>query len=1678
MAPPTPMECSNTGCEYVTPAGIPTWDLVLRVLELHTQQAHPAPPAQPRTVSSSAKLEKLPRPTFSLLMTEAQWEFTMLKWIAYISQTDVTPQQKLQQLRAACHHDLLQRVYDAGNFSNLDTDVLLLAAMKKLSVQVIHKTIHMMNMWRMQQEADETVRAYVARITGTADLCDMHVLCTKPACGTKIPYRDHVVLQVLLKGMHDQDIRARVLTRTTGGELKELQEVVSYIAAEEAGLTQSATILHDQGGHIGGVRRSSYRQGQRQQRQGTLQRTDKCGYCDGPQHTSSDPADRKKSCKAFNTTCSKCNKLHHFAKVCRARVPAVAGLDDDSTPAAEHAALTGQFFAMLAETPIPTKAQDLTFLVQSVRQTGPATTLPLPHHVHTAHAGWLRRAPTHSPTHRVDISVDKAAYASLKLSLPRYMRQNTWPGHSPHQDAVFDTGAQMVVVPIDLLHKLKVKPDSIFPILSGLNTVTAAPVDLVGGILIRITATNPKTGISCVTRQLAYVSKSVKSVYLSRDACEDLGTISSSFPEIGSVNTIQNAPAHHIDTIQYTIGRISETQILKCTNTGVIGPDDIPCSCPTRTLPQADPPVLPCEPTQANLPTLKQYIMERFKSSAFNCCERQPLPTMTGMPPMRLFVDPNAKPVAINNASPIPIHWKDAVKGGLDRDERLGVIERVPLNDPVTWNSRMVVTPKADGSPRRVIDFQTVNQHAPRQTHNTRSPWTIASSLPANKVKSVLDNWHGYHSVPLHPEDRHLTTFQTPFGRYRYRTTPQGFLSSGDGHGQRMDLIIGDKFPDADRCVDDSILWSEDISTNFYQVIEFIRHCAANGCTFNASKFQFAEREVKYLGFLITDDAVKPTTEFIDNIMSFPTPRTLTDVRSWFGAINQISYAFASAPIMQPFRHLLSSKVPFYWSAELDDAFEASKREIVKQCEAGVKSFDMDLPTALATDWAKIGMGFWLTQKHCKCDGPLLPGCCKTGWQTVFAGSKFCSPAEANYHPIEGEACAAINGLEKCKFFVLGNPNLILCLDHKPLLATFGSQDMASIPNPRLLNFKMKTLAFRFLPIHIPGKDHVTADTFSRRSDHPNHPKPTNLATPAPDTIMNNVLPAYADHLGPPSWVAPPSAISAVLFMDEPTDEDIATADDLEELVAGKVIAHMASINYKHRNLQEYSPYCQQALLSNDSVETLTWPRLEAACVQCPTYKLLHQLVSQGVPDDSAAWDEQLKPYFTHRHSLSTLGQVVLLHDRPVIPAALRQQVLEHLHGGHAGANMMFERASTCLYWPNFRSDINMFQAACSTCRQIAPSNPALPPEDIPHPTYPFEHVVGDFFSFHSRQYLALADRYSGWLSVLQLPSDDSPHVIKAIRNYSTTFGIPVTLSTDGASVFTSKAMKEFCRKWDIYQRVSSAYHPHSNKRAEVAVKSAKRMVQKNLGPHGQLDTDRFGRALLMHRNNPDPTTGLSPAMILFGRQLRDHLPLTPGKFQLRPEWRQTADMRERCLSTRHVLKAEQLSRGTRQLQPLLAGDKVAIQDQAGNTPRRWTKTGTIIEVCPHSSYLVRVDGSNRATRRNRQFLRKIIPFSPTLCHPVQSPIKPIHPAQAPVPPVQHVHPAPVLPVQHVHPVPQPLPEHPPAQPEVPAAPTPTPQPVPFRKKPIRERWFLAKDLQTSSASLKTVQLASVAPTR
>ena len=52
------------------------------------------------------------------------------------------------------------------------------------------------------------------------------------------------------------------------------------------------------------------------------------------------------------------------------------------------------------------------------------------------------------------------------------------------------------------------------------------------------------------------------------------------------------------------------------------------------------------------------------------------------------------------------------------------------------------------------------------------------------------------------------------------------------------------------------------------------------------------------------------------------------------------------------------------------------------------------------------------------------------------------------------------------------------------------------------------------------------------------------------------------------------------------------------------------------------------------------------------------------------------------------------------------------------------------------------------------------------------------------------------------------------------------------------------------------------------------------------------------------------------------------------------------------------------------------IQNQTGNHPRRWEKTGRVVEALDNRQFRVKVDGSNRITLRNRRFLKRISPIA------------------------------------------------------------------------------------------------------
>ena len=166
----------------------------------------------------------------------------------------------------------------------------------------------------------------------------------------------------------------------------------------------------------------------------------------------------------------------------------------------------------------------------------------------------------------------------------------------------------------------------------------------------------------------------------------------------------------------------------------------------------------------------------------------------------------------------------------------------------------------------------------------------------------------------------------------------------------------------------------------FWKAFEFLELCSRNRITFNHEKLMVARDTVEYMGFEITANSMRPS------------PKNITAIRAFFWLVNQVSYTFS----MKDIRELLRPSARFYWDENLQKRFEEAKWEVVKKVEQGVKMFEMNRTTCVATDWSQEGVGLFLFPKHCDCSEVKI-GCCNDGWQLILAGSRFLKTNEQNW---------------------------------------------------------------------------------------------------------------------------------------------------------------------------------------------------------------------------------------------------------------------------------------------------------------------------------------------------------------------------------------------------------------------------------------------------------------------------------------------------------------------------------------------------------------------------------------------------------------------------------------------------------------------------------------------------------
>ena len=159
----------------------------------------------------------------------------------------------------------------------------------------------------------------------------------------------------------------------------------------------------------------------------------------------------------------------------------------------------------------------------------------------------------------------------------------------------------------------------------------------------------------------------------------------------------------------------------------------------------------------------------------------------------------------------------------------------------------------------------------------------------------------------------------------------------------------------------------------------------------------------------------------------------------------------------------------------------------------------------------------------------------------------------------------------------------------------------------------------------------------------------------------------------------------------------------------------------------------------------------------------------------------------------------------------------------------------------------------------------------------PWAKVGADFCEFDNRTLLVINDYYTNYTEVARLNTKTSRSVIKEMKVVFARFGVPDTLITDTGLQLSSAEFAVFAKTWGFEHKTSSPLYPQSNRKAENAVKTVKRLFSKCK----EAGRSEF-QALLDWRNTPSAGMGTSPAQRLMGRRCKTLLQVAGSLLQPR----------------------------------------------------------------------------------------------------------------------------------------------------------------------------------------------------
>ena len=408
----------------------------------------------------------------------------------------------------------------------------------------------------------------------------------------------------------------------------------------------------------------------------------------------------------------------------------------------------------------------------------------------------------------------------------------------------------------------------------------------------------------------------------------------------------------------------------------------------------------------------------------------------------------------------LPLSKRKQAEEAIEEMELQGVIEP----SASAWSSPVVLVTKKDGSTRFCVDYRRLNDVTQKDSYPLPRIDDTLDALAGARWFSTLDLKSGYWQVQLSDDAKDKTAFSTGTGLWQFNVMPFGLCNAPATFERLMEQVL------AGLPTTIALLYLDDIlvpGRTFDQQIANLRmvfqRLKSANLKLNPKKCALFQKEVQYLGHIVSAEGVAPDPAKIEAVKTWPRPSCVKDVKGFLGLASYYRRFIAGfADIAAPLHQYTQKESPFVWSKEAEDAFDKLKAVLT---ETPVLAYpDPQLPFILDTDASNTGIGAVLSQSI---DGRERP---------VAFFSQTLGRAQRNYCVTRRELLAVVKSIRRFHAYLYGQ-RFVVRTDHSALQWLLNFRD----PEGQVARWLETLQEYNFTVEHRPGSKHVNADAMSRR---------------------------------------------------------------------------------------------------------------------------------------------------------------------------------------------------------------------------------------------------------------------------------------------------------------------------------------------------------------------------------------------------------------------------------------------------------------------------------------------------------------------------------------------------------------------------------------------------------------------